>query len=525
MNFGALAGMLNGREAPNLNVGGGRGPSAGGSGGSGSGGGGGASNPDLKVHADAMWKMLDELASSDPDAYKQFIATQMEQMQAEQARKDESAALFTPQPAFVLYTPQTTGKGAPRIVHINICASAQIPPLQTKDRQPATGREPMADVLIPLSVGALKQATDARLGDVWTSDVVFNPAVLARAAADMSFKLFCLELALQHLEQDEKVQLHRAYKLLPPDQQKYVGAVDAQGRPAQQKTEAEIEREKLVEKMKRERAEQLKSMATKPAKEVVMPSLAGRSQALQQMEAEELKELKLRPDEPAPAAQQPGQSQPKKKVLIEDLTPDEGGPMDDAAPKSAAAAAPAAAASSPAVAAAAAAPAKPAAKAAITLTSSTKLSSSTPSALSSTAASSASAAASSAAAAASPAAASVSSSMAPSGGGDGAWSSKASSALSSEDLLASLASIPVEETTSPWPYANSGSSAGASGSGSSNDAAKPKTTPEYSINATNDQLQLSIQLPLVVRSQSSSTHGARPNCRHSLPHMTPSSVV
>ncbi len=454
MDMAALQSMLGGggKGAPNLNLqrGGAGTASAAASGGS-RGAGAAASPTELRQHADHLWKFLDELAQSDPDGYKKFLAGQMDEMAAEKAKQAETEAMFTPVPQFALATRQTTGKGSPRTLYINICSSPQVPGLQTKDRKPAKGNEPLSDVLIPLSVGAIKADKDAAQGgEVFTSDVVFNPAVTTRAlGGDMGFKLFLLELALQHVEQDESVTLHRGYKLLPVA---YVGGIN--GKPAQQRTEAEIAREQFISKMKTEREEKLKNMATKNGPgEVLMPSRAKTAQAQREYEdTETIKELKLRPEPAVPAASAASgkggaagapTSAVKKKVLIEDLTPDEGVEESLKQEKEAAAAA-AAAAKAPSTAAVALA-----AKPAIALASTTKKTNSAAAALSS--------AASTAASSSVPASASVAVAAAASFSirsvDESPFSSKSSVALSSDDLLSSLAALPVDsEPRSSWPY-------------------------------------------------------------------------
>lgn len=521
MSLADLSAMLNASKArggsANLNlgggVGGGRGAAASASGAPAS----AASPAELKQHADHMWRFLDDLASSDPEGYKSFMASQMQEMAAEKAKAAETEALFTPQPAFVIYTRQTSGaKGGERTVYINLCTSPQIPPLQTKDQKgPADPLErDMNRILIPLSVGAIKSDTDKQRGEVWTADIVFNPAVMSRALSggDMAFKMFCIELALQHLEQDEKCTLHRAYKLIPPTEATYIGG-GAAGRPAQQKTEAELAREKFLAQMRAEREEKIKSMATKSSKEIVMPSLSKTQQAKQEYEEQTIKELKLRPEAAASAAAggsaaaAGGKGAPsaaakqQKRVLIEDLTPDQGEDPSltaDAAPTSAAtvaAAKPQAASASSSLSAA---------KPAITLASSTKLNSASSASSSSTAAASSSSAAVPAASSSSSSSSAASSSSAKSASSsdDGAWSSKLSSAISSTDFLSSLAAIPLEDSPSPWPYGSSAASMSSTSSVATVSAAevaqRQRVQPSHTLSVSAEgQLELAIQLPLV----------------------------
>ena len=323
MDFAALSSMLNGSKsaggASNLGgMAGNRGMGAGAGGmpaaAAAAAGLGKHSSAELSQHAEHMWKFLDEMAESDPEGYKKFIAQQMQEVAEEKKKKAETEAMFTPTPAFVIYTRQTS-PSPERTVYLNICSSPQVPGLQTKARQPAKGDEPMSEILIPLSVGAISEQ-EHQGKKVFTSDVVFHPSVIQRSTTDLTFKLFMLELALQHLEEDEKVVLHRGYKFESPSV-KYIGS---SGAPRQQKTEAELAREEFVSKMKKEREEKIKQMQTnKGGKEIVMPSLSKTEQAKKQFDEESIHELKL----PTAAGGVGG----KKKVLIEDLTPDEGGAL------------------------------------------------------------------------------------------------------------------------------------------------------------------------------------------------------
>lgn len=430
MDFAALSSMLNGSEARlpnNVNINKGASNSSGGKKS-------GATPAELKTHADHMWRFLDELAESDPAAYKKFIADQMAELESEKKRKVETEALFTPKPAFVIYTRQL--KPVERTVYINICSSPQVPPLQTKDRQPARGDENMGDILIPLSVGRFVDTKDSSGKEVTISDCVFHPSVIERSTTDLTFKLFMLELCLQHLEEDEKCTLHRGYKFESPSR-KYVGPQDG---PSQQRTESEIEREKFIAKMKAEREEKMKQMKTQSSKPIVMPSLAKKNEAQQLYEEESIKELKLRPDEPTTS----GKDGPKKKVLIEDLTPDQG---EDESLKEITPAAQQISSSS-----------SSSNKPAITLAATTKLpskSSTSASASSSTASATTSTSASIIATSPSTASSTSSSSSTIS---EAPYTSKSSSSLSSDDLLSSLAAIPVESNQSSWPYGSSSAS-------------------------------------------------------------------
>lgn len=420
-----------------------------------------------------MWRFLDELAQSDPEGYKKFIDQQMAEIAAEKKKQADTEALFTPQPAFAIYTRQTKPKESERTIYINICASNQIPPLQTKDRKPARGDESLDAVLIPLSLTRLQSTTDMSGVGVTTTDVVFHPNVIARAEKDMGFKLFMIELALQHIEADEKITLHRAYKF--ESSRTYVGPSN---KPQQQKTESEIEREKFLATMRKDREEKIKSMKTSAGQPIVMPSLAKQTAAKQQYEEESLKELKLRPDQTTAKGE-------KKKVLIEDITPDQGeeGTRGETKP------------------------------AATTNSASASSDSKPPIALSSTKSSSAGVASTPALLNLVSSTSINSSSLAPASTSKhdasqsvdidtagGKYTSESSVSISSHDLLSSLSSIPVDSHATSWPYGSSSASMQSTESLASaitHKAANAKATPTHTLDISNSQLTIAIHMPLI----------------------------
>jgi len=432
-----------------------------------------SSPADIRQHADHMWKFLDELAESDPDAYKKFIAQQMAEMEEEKKKRAETEAMFTPQPAFAIVTQQVQPQPS-REVFINLCTSNAVPPLQTKDHKPARGDEPLQDILVPISVGRIQQQPHGGK-DVWTSDIVFNPKVMERAHREMGFKLFLLELSMQHLEEDEKIRLHRGYKFLPANQP-YIGG---NGRPAQQKTESELAREKVLQQMRAEREEKLKKLHTPSTGHIVMPSLAKRHEAERQYEEQAIKELKLRANEESGSSTG---GQAKKRVLIEDLTPGESedAPLNTSSTPSAAAT-----------------PTQD--KPLIALASTTKSSANGKHTAANPSSSSPSHAA--------PKQATTSfSTLEPSS------SIKPSSAfVSSDELLSSLAAMPLQDDSNPWPYGSRNAAintqptpaatAAASAKQAQAKATTPtltkKATPTHTMSTSNGRMLINIHLPLV----------------------------
>lgn len=85
---------------------------------------------------------------------------------------------------------------------LNITHSLRIPVPQLADGKPATLSEPLANIIFPLSLGKprVDPADSARKNQLL--DVVLHSSVLQRIASDLQWKLFIIELSMQHAEQD-----------------------------------------------------------------------------------------------------------------------------------------------------------------------------------------------------------------------------------------------------------------------------------------------------------------------------------
>ena len=204
---------------------------------------------ELREQAADLWKYLDQLADSDPTAYKQFIAQQLEQRNATASQAPKPPPLFLPSPVFSLQTQQT--RPAPAVVYVNFCQSTQVQPILLQSRQPATDDDIriMSGLLIPLSVGKPRHSSsssteplsseDSRSGfdysclralsatqpatslpvvsggsvrcDVY--DVVLNPDTLQRASRSLPLLLAVVQVAWQHIQQDNApCVLHPQYR-------------------------------------------------------------------------------------------------------------------------------------------------------------------------------------------------------------------------------------------------------------------------------------------------------------------------
>jgi len=158
----------------------------------------------LRTHASHIWKFLDDLAASDPKAYKDFIAKQRQNAEKERDRENnerngngngndngnnesEEGKYFQPKPSFCLSTmakmkcdPQHTHthkrkrvvvlgndgveeererekkKDKQYVLFVNICQSHAVPGPQDRAGKPANDSVPLNRVVIPLSVGKIR---------------------------------------------------------------------------------------------------------------------------------------------------------------------------------------------------------------------------------------------------------------------------------------------------------------------------------------------------------------------------------
>ena len=207
---------------------------------------------EMREQAADLWRYLDQLADSDPDAYKTFISQQLQQRKSPSAQPPRPPPLFLPSPVFTLQTQQTRPTATP--VYVNVCQSTQVQPILLQSKQPASDDDirVMSGLLIPLSVGKPRQTTssttepvseeDRRGGfdydclralaatqpatslptvangsvrcDVY--DVVLHPHTLHHASHSLPLLLAVLQLAWQHIQQDNPpCTLHTQYRPVP----------------------------------------------------------------------------------------------------------------------------------------------------------------------------------------------------------------------------------------------------------------------------------------------------------------------
>jgi hypothetical protein len=172
--------------------------------------------------------------------------------------------------------------------------------------------------------------------------------------------MFMVELALQHVEQDCRVRLHRAYKMVAAEgsggasAMRYVGA-EGETAPPPHRTEGEAQRSELAERLRRDRASALRDLQSgggaAARRDVVLPTPSDRERARRQFEEQQgITELKLTPGAAgsgssssastaaasASSASSSSSSAAPKRPLIMDITPGSSTPSELDEPESAA---------------------------------------------------------------------------------------------------------------------------------------------------------------------------------------------
>ncbi|GAB5370216.1 hypothetical protein AAMO2058_001473500 [Amorphochlora amoebiformis] len=183
-------------------------------------------DPKSQQHAQHLWGFLDDLAEKDPAGYKKFMEEKMRE--AKKFSKASKAKNAPPRPKYVVSSKlQGTSQGS-RSIYMNFMTSPRCPELQKKDGSKAGPRTPISELVVPISVGELAQHKGH--GSPYTYvDVTFHPSTIERGQKDLAVKLYLVEVALTHVEEDHKIKISRAYKLEPEG--KYKGDYQLRYKP------------------------------------------------------------------------------------------------------------------------------------------------------------------------------------------------------------------------------------------------------------------------------------------------------
>ncbi|KAG1702439.1 hypothetical protein DVH05_009389 [Phytophthora capsici] len=211
----------------------------------------------------AQW--LDNLERTDPEGYKQFIATMQSQLQAAglgsggstgAPQGDADAALFdmlkssagtrgaaldsnlpdfkpkfpgdkvmgedglkaTPEGMYIDVTPgfvmKTTDVKSKKKVFVNVVFAGEIQEFSEKKKLDDEGKE-QEGIHVPLSLGTPHEVKDKKGESSLAFDVAVNTKVVEDCQADKSgaFRNFVCELAIEYIDQKYKIKLDGRYKL------------------------------------------------------------------------------------------------------------------------------------------------------------------------------------------------------------------------------------------------------------------------------------------------------------------------
>ncbi|XP_068711210.1 PIH1 domain-containing protein 2-like [Montipora foliosa] len=144
----------------------------------------------LLGQADSVWKMLDDLAESDPEAYKRFI---------DKTLKEGSTLFKPPEPCFCISTVLLPSVVVTHELFVNICTWEQMP-------APKSENDP-----IPVVAGELQEKAEGKL-TYSVVDIIVNPVVTKGIANSKDRRNLLVHVALDYLENTKKIQLSRKYK-------------------------------------------------------------------------------------------------------------------------------------------------------------------------------------------------------------------------------------------------------------------------------------------------------------------------
>jgi hypothetical protein len=182
----------------------------------------GMSQDQLKGEADRMWRMLDEMSESDPEAYKKFIAGQMEQNKplTEQVKanslKSAGAVEVKPAPGFVFVSGVSGEDRFKKPLFLNYVHSKDVdPPVFVKDA-PSLEQE-LHRTRVPLW---LSKKLPLPKGGHYV-DILVHSDNMTRAASQPEYRMYLVELGIVAAEQEFKFVISRDVK---PVGNAYVGA-------------------------------------------------------------------------------------------------------------------------------------------------------------------------------------------------------------------------------------------------------------------------------------------------------------
>jgi len=160
--------------------------------------------PEDMKQMNSMWKNMDDLAESDPDAYHKFTSDILAEGPPGKGGK---AKTFVPEASFVVKLKTKDGEK----VFVNMTSHEALePPKDSMGRPVQKGERRNAEGLqIPLLVSELRRCPDHSgvSNSAHAVDCVFNPWVTERCADDNFFKATTIDLAIEWAKQETGLSL------------------------------------------------------------------------------------------------------------------------------------------------------------------------------------------------------------------------------------------------------------------------------------------------------------------------------
>ncbi|KAJ3238695.1 PIH1 domain-containing protein 2 [Chytriomyces hyalinus] len=181
---------------------------------------------ELRQKGSKVWKHLDALAASDPQAYQQFIKSVTEQAQNPQATSHIK-------PGFCVQTTESTDASSlARTFFVNIAQTEKIP-------------SPPADdpLNIPVCISEIRTCDDKRSKVV---DAVVNSKVIEKCSKDSFFKSDLINLAMDCVKETHSVTLVKRTNKITDNDYKGPFGWDAKGQPLSDKQIREMSDIKVV---------------------------------------------------------------------------------------------------------------------------------------------------------------------------------------------------------------------------------------------------------------------------------------
>uniref|UniRef100_A0A8D2Q763 PIH1 domain-containing protein 2 n=1 Tax=Varanus komodoensis TaxID=61221 RepID=A0A8D2Q763_VARKO len=142
---------------------------------------------DMLAKVTQLWTMLDDMAESNPEGYRQFMREQL---------KDVKQYYAPPEPFLCLEA--RIVDPTEKLLFVNICSWSKVP-------APQSPSEP-----VPLSAGKMEEVSDE--SEVYSVlDIAYNPSVLERGKDDPVEKDQLICLSLKYIEEHYDVTLSHSY--------------------------------------------------------------------------------------------------------------------------------------------------------------------------------------------------------------------------------------------------------------------------------------------------------------------------